>query len=208
MDGHWLCKRMNGHGGTSSHFFYGDHLLACVTPSYTVEGWLVGNGNVQDRWLMEAFVSCRAGIAQLVQPPRRSKDAKSQYTPPPVGFIGGLRACGSSLDRPYLADGNFNGRRWRDHWWSTYQAQVVTAPPYNEPHRWSRGWRSWLRRHRQPIETAFAHLDIVFQVKRLQAHSRWGQFTRLAAKGAAYNIGLFINQLLNRPLGALGTLIC
>jgi hypothetical protein len=204
--GHWLWTSRIGKGAGA--WFWGDHWLVSVTPRGIIMGWLLGSADINDRWLMEAFISCRAGKPQLVQPPRRSKDAKKQYTPPPVGFIGGWRACGLALDRPYLADGNFNGRRWRDHWSSTYGAQVITAPPYNEPQPWSGVLKSWLRRRRQPIETTFARLVTVFDVKHLQAHSRWGQFTRLAAKAAAYNLGLFINQLLERPLGALGTLIC
>jgi len=204
--GHWLYTARIGRG--PSGWFWGDRWLVSVTPSGIITGWLVGAADINDRWLMEAFVSARAGTPQLVQPPRRTKDAQSQYTPPPVGFIGAWRACGLPMDRPYLADGNFNGRRWRDHWRSTYQAEVITPPPPNEPQRWSWAWNGWLRRHRQPIETAFAHLAQVFGVKHLQAHSRWGQFTRLAAKSAAYNLGLFINRMLHRPLGALGTLLC
>jgi hypothetical protein len=204
--GHWLWNSRIGRG--PSGWFWGDRWLVSVTPRGIITGWLVGSADINDRWLMEAFISCRSGTPQLVQPPRRTKDAKKQYTPPPVGFIGGWRACGQALNRPYLADGNFNGQRWKDHWWDNYHAQIITAPPYNESRRWSLGWRSWLRRHRQPIETAFACLDTVFDVKHLQAHSRWGQFTRLAAKAAAYNLGLFLNQVLDRPLGALGTLIC
>ena len=204
--GHWLFTARIGRG--PSGWFWGDRWLVSVTPEGIITGWLVGAADINDRWLMEAFVSCRAGQPQLVEPPRRTKDAKSQYTPPPVGFMGGWRACGQHLDRPYLAAGNFNGKRWRDHWRTSYQAQVIAPPPPNQAHRWSQAWESWLRRHRQPIETAFAQLDQVFGVKRLQAHSRWGQFARLAAKSAAYNLGLFINRMVGRPLGALGTLLC
>ncbi len=204
--GHWLWTSRVGKGAGA--WFWGDHWLLSVTPSGIITGWLLGSAEINDRWLMEALVSCLVGTPQLMQPPHRPKDAKSQYTPPPVGFIGGWRACGSALDRPYLADSNFNGRRWQEQWYSFYRAQVIAPPPNNEPHQWSRGWRSWLHRHRQPIETAFACLDTVLGVKALHAHSRWGQFTRLAAKSAAYNLGLFINRLLDRPLGALGTLLC
>lgn len=204
--GHWLWTARVGKG--PGGWFWGDRWLVSVTERGIITGWLVGAADINDRWLLEAFVSCRAGTPQLVQPPRRAKDAKTQHTPPPVGFIGGWQACGQGLGRPYLVDGNFNGRRWQDHGCTTYGAQVIMAPRYNEPQPWSRAWRSWLRRHRQPIETAFACLVTVLGVKALQAHSRWGQLTRLAAKAAAYNLGLFINQLLQRPLGALGTLLC
>jgi hypothetical protein len=60
---------------------------------------------------------------------------------------------------------------------------------------------------RQIVDTVFARLDTTFSMKQLNAHSRWGQLTRIAARLAAYNLGLFINRLLNRPAGALATLI-
>ncbi len=69
-------------------------------------------------------------------------------------------------------------------------------------------WKHWLAHHRQIIETVFAALDSVLGIKVLNAHSRWGQYARLAAKTAAYNVGLFINRLFNRPEGALATLLC
>ncbi len=122
--------------------------------------------------------------------------------------MSGWCAAGLAVKRPYLADGNFNGQRWQKHWHDRYAAEIITSPPDNEPRPFSRAWKSWLRRHRQPIETAFACLDTVLGVKKLQAHSRWGQLTRLAAKSAAYNLGLFMNHILGRPLGSLGTLIC
>jgi hypothetical protein len=42
----------------------------------------------------------------------------------------------------------------------------------------------------------FARLSEVFGLKRLNAHSHWGQVTRLAAKMAAYNIGILFNRWL------------
>jgi hypothetical protein len=206
--GHWLWESMNGHGGTSSHFFYGDHLLACVTPSYTVEGWLVGNGNVQDRWLMEAFVSTRAGQPQLQLPAfDRHRGRQHQAHQLPVGHIGALQAVGPGQARPYLADRGFNGQRWIDHWLHAYAATVISPPPANAPHAWSAADKHWLASKRQVIETVFARLSDVFGIKRLLAHSRWGQYTRIAAKMAAYHLGMFLNLLLGRPPGALATLL-
>ncbi|MBZ0289906.1 MAG: transposase, partial [Anaerolineae bacterium] len=102
----------------------------------------------------------------------------------------------------------FNGERWASHWQQNYDATVLTVPPDNVPHPWSAQAKVWLASHRQIIETVFARLDQVFHIKHPNAHSRWGLYTRVAATIAAYNIGLFINRLLNRPLGALATLIC
>lgn len=209
-NGHWLWESMNGHGGTSSHFFQGDHLLACVTPSYTVDGWLVANGNLQDRWLLEAFLSTRAGCPQLQLPPlNKHSGYQQQANQLPVGHIGALQAVGDDHRLPYLADRGFNGRRWCDHWHTHYHAVVISVPPLHAPEAtaWSAADKRWLASKRQPVETVFARLSDVFGLKRLLAHSRWGQYTRLAAKLAAYHLGMVINVLLDRPPGALATLL-
>ncbi|RMF78721.1 MAG: hypothetical protein D6737_13835 [Chloroflexi bacterium] len=101
-----------------------------------------------------------------------------------------------------------HGQRWRQHGLARYGADVITVPKYNEPNAWSAAWRSWLSRRRQVIETVLAILAGVFDIKHLQAHSRWGQFTRLAAKIAAYNFGIWINRLLGRPDLSHETLLC
>jgi Transposase DDE domain len=204
---HWLWQSRRGLGAYGS-FFWGDQLLLSVQPSGAITGWLVGTADLNDRWLLEAFLSARAGEPRLVEPARRTRDAYADHTPPPVGFIGGFAAVGQARPRPYLADRGFNGRRWLRHWWHGYQATVIAVPMHNEPPTWSREWKRWLASHRQIIETTFAWLDGIFGIKRLNAHSRWGQYTRLAAKTAAYNIGLYINRLLGRPTGALATLLC
>lgn len=204
--GHWLWESSVGRG--AGDWFWGDHLLAAVSSDEVVTGWLLGTAAINDRWLLEAFVSARAGQPQLVEPPRRIKDARADYTAPPLGRIGPFQAVGQAQKRPYLADRGFNGERWATHWQQAYQATVITVPPHNVQHPWSPPAKAWLASHRQIIETVFARLDQVFHIKHLNAHSRWGQYTRVAAKMAAYNIALFINRLLERPLGALATLIC
>lgn len=204
--GHWLRESTIGRG--AGGWFWGDHLLMSVTSRGVITGWLLGAAHLNDRWLFQAFVSARAGEIRLAEPQRRTKDARSQHLPPPVGFIGAWRAVGKSRGRCYLADRNFNGERWQQQWRQTYHAQVITAPVHNQRRGWSRQHQHWLNRHRQIIETVFAILSETFAIKRVQAHSRWGQFTRLAAITAAYQIGFYLNRLLGRPLLALGTLIC
>ena len=81
-------------------------------------------------------------------------------------------------------------------------------PPDSVPQPWADPNKRWLSSRRQIVETVFARLDAVFGIKHLAAHSAWGQYTRVAAKLAAYNLGLWFNQLLGRPLGALETLLC
>jgi hypothetical protein len=205
--GHWLFE--SAIGKASINWFFGDRLLMSVSPQGCISGWLLGAANINDRWLLEAFLSTRAGCAQLQQPPRNTHQAYNQISLPPRYFIGAFTAVGQALARVYLADGNFNGQRWIKQWQHSYQAQVISPPHKGEKvFPWSKQWASWLRRQRQIIETVFALLQQVFRIKQLGAHSRWGQYTRIAAKTAAFNLGLLFNQRLERPLLALETLLC
>jgi hypothetical protein len=206
--GHWLWDSTIGRGPQG--WFWGDHLLVSCLSSGAITGWLVAAAHINDRWLMEAFLSARSGQPRLIEPPRRKRSGRKGHILPPVGFIGGWRAVGRYSARAYLADKGFNGKKWSDHWWRHYQATVITVPSDNALTQlpWSTSWKRWLASHRQIIETVFALLDQVFGIKALQAHSRWGQYTRIAAKTVAFNLGLYINRLLERPLLALGTLLC
>lgn len=201
---HWLLSSQFGHGGNQGTWFFGEQLLVSVVPSGEVTGWLLGPASADDRWLMEALLSQRAGHLTFQGPPRDNHQVHARPSVPPLGPA---LAAGHGHPRPYLADQGFNGDRWRRHWVLTYHAHVLTVPPPNSPHPWSSSARRWLAHHRQIIETVFARLTTVFGLKKLEAHSRWGQYTRLAAKLAAYNIGLFINRRLGRPAGALATLL-
>jgi hypothetical protein len=208
--GHWLWESRAGHGGTSGGFYTGDQVLASVSPSGVVTGWLVGNADLDERWLLSAFLSARCGQACLSGPARDPHQARSRSLPPPPGHVGAFQAVGLAQPRPYLADRGFNSARWQCHWQQTYGVTVLSVPPHNDPLRatWSRQDCLWLASHRQIIETTFGFLAEVFGWQKLQAHSRWGQYTRLAAKFAAYHVGMFLNRCLGRPLHALATLLC
>lgn len=199
-DGHWLWWSSLGHGGNHGGWFYGEQLLLVVSQVAAIRGWLVGPATADDRWMMQLLVSGRAGCPARVAPAPRPRS-------PPVGAILPFQAVGEARHRPYLADRGFNGSRWRRHW-RQYGAEVVTIPPDNAPDAWSPAQQRWLRQQRQVVDTVFSRLCEGFGLFRLQAHSRWGQLTRLAAKCAAYNFGLWLNRQLGRPLGALATLIC
>jgi len=207
--GHWLWESQAGHGGTHGGFFVGDHLLASVTPHGVVTGWLVGNAAINDRWLLSAFLSARAGCPELVEPPAASHASRAERPIPPVGHIGAFQAVGQARTGVYLADKGFNSQRWRTLWASRYAATVLSIPPARDAQRttWSRNDCLWLAAHRQIVDTTFARLALVFDIQHLNAHSRWGQYTRLAAKIAAYHLALWFNALLGRPLGALATLL-
>lgn len=203
--GHWLWWSTWGRGGTQGRWFWGEQLLVSVTPQAAITGWLLIPGYADDRWALQALISQRAGQAHGIAPapwrPWRRLSA------PP--FVGPLQACGQPHKAAcYLADQGFNGIRWQRHWFQHYGVTVLAAPPANSRRAWNRTTRYWLKRKRQIIETTFARLSDVFDLKRLHAHSRWGQYTRLAIVMAAYNIGLWLNRQLGRKEGALATLIC
>jgi hypothetical protein len=208
--GHWLWESQTGHGGTTGSFYTGDQVLASVTASGVVTGWLVGNADIDERWLLSAFLSARQGQPQLTSPARDPHQSRARRVAPPSGHIGAFQAVGCTQARPYLADRGFNSVRWQRHWQTTCGATVLSVPPYNDPLRplWSRQDCLWLASHRQIVDTTFAFLCDVFGWQRLQAHSRWGQYTRIAAKFAAYHLGMFLNRTAGRPLHALATLIC
>jgi len=208
-DQHWLWRSRFGHGGTHGGWFFGDQLLAAVTPTGVVTGWLLGSAEVDDRWLLQAFLSARAGQPQLQAPAHRPKDAYVQRNDPPLNAdIRGFVAVGAARPRPYLADRGFNGARWQDHWQQAYHATVISVPPANVERPWTRPWKRWLAHHRQIVDTVFARLEATFALQHLNAHSYWGQITRVAATMAAYNIGIYLNRLLGRPDGAVATLLC
>jgi hypothetical protein len=207
---HWLWESRRGHGGTTGGFYTGDQVLASVTASGVVTGWLVGNADIDERWLLSAFLSARNGQVCLSGPAPNTHQARSNRPSLPVGHIGAFQAVGLARQRPYLADRGFNSARWQRHWQHNFGATVLSVPPYNDPQRptWSRHDCHWLASHRQIIDTTFGFLSDVFGWQKLHAHSRWGQYTRIAAKFAAYHLGMFLNRCLARPLHALATLIC
>jgi hypothetical protein len=52
---------------------------------------------------------------------------------------------------------------------------------------------------RQVIETVGAWLSDRFGLKQLRARSYWGLLTRIAAKIAAFNLGVYVNHVYQRP---------
>lgn len=203
---HWLSGHL-GRGGNDGGWYYGEQVLMSVTATGVVTGWLVGQAQIDDRWMLEAFLSTRHRFMRMMGPePADSKKYKIAQVATPESFSPAL-ATGVALGGPYLADEGFNGERWRSHWQQEYAADVISAPPGNAANAWEKADKQWLSKHRQIIETVFSRLTMVFSLKRLNAHTDWGKFTRLAAITAAYNLGILFNRLLGREDGALETLI-
>jgi len=203
---HWLSGRL-GRGGNNGGWFYGEQLLMSTSSAGVITGWLVGQAQIDDRWMLEAFLSTRHSHMRMIGPePAEQKKYNTTHVATPQSFSPAL-ATGVGLGHPYLADEGFNGERWRVHWQDEYDADVITAPPKNAINAWTKADKKWLSKHRQIVETVFARLTTVFSLKRLNAHSDWGKITRLAAMAAAYNLGILLNRICGRNDGALETLI-
>jgi transposase len=191
----WLADIARIGKGGNDRFFYGLHLLLVINRSGAATGWTLAAGNVQDRWLAELLLSSRAGITQLSGPSGGAPE-------PPTDWVGPAQSCGSLSHWLILADLGYDGEAWYQHWAEDYGAQVITSP--EKEHHKARKWFSSLR---QVVETAFSSLCDSFGLQFPRAHTRWGLLTRIAAKLAAYNLGILINRTYSRPDFAFGTLI-
>ncbi len=206
----WLADSSRGHGGTQGGWFFGQRWWVSVPPEGAITGWLVAVAHLNERWVLEALLSQRAGEGE-VRGPLPQPDAPIADRPlPPLRFIGAHFAAGRFSPRPYLVDRGLNGRRWQRHWREYYHASVIAIPATNSPdfQAWTRADCRWHASVRQVIEGVFAIMESVFGIKRVNAHSQWGQYTRLAAKSAAYNLALLLNRQLGRPLASVATLLC
>lgn len=203
-ESHWFQTADIGYGGNQGRMYWGHQALMSVSPKGVISGYLLSSASSDDRWLMQGFLSQRAWMAQLIAP--EAWRPHRRLSPP--AFLAGFQACGESSVAIYLADKGFNGFRWHNQWFTLYQVEVLTAPSKATRSHWPRSWGAWFSQLRQPIETTFSVLSEVFSLKRLQAHSLWGLYTRLALVTTAHNLGILLNQTLERDLLSHATLIC
>ncbi len=196
----WLADIARIGKGGNDRYFYGLHLLLVCSAAGIATGWTLAAGNVQERWLVELLLSARAGCPQLRGPhdPQTGRPTLA----PPQDWVGPVPSCGPKSGKPILTDRGFTGQEWIEHWAADYDAEVIP-----KPRRASAAVGRWFSSLRQVVETVFAHLDASFGLKYPGAHTRWGLITRIAAKLAAYNLGVWINRALGRPDLAFATLI-
>lgn len=203
---HWLWWGTRGHGGTQGGWYWGDQMVLSVTPEHVITGWLIGPANADDRMMLQALISQRHGGYEWLTPqpwrPWRRLTAPS--------FMRPLLAAGRvATSRRYLADKGFNGFRWQSHWYQQYGVSVLTEPSRGtKTTQLPLSWSKWFSGMRQAVETSFAILHDVFDIKRLRAHSELGQRTRVALATAAFNWGIWLNRQLGRPDLSHATLLC
>jgi hypothetical protein len=192
----WLADIARIGKGGNDRYFYGLHLLLVVSASGLPTGWTLAAGNVQDRWLAEWLLSSRTGQTQLTGPLAQTG---APQVAAPTDWLGPTQGCGANSHRLVLADPAFDGQLWLAHWANDYAAQIVTLPSEVD--------HPWFSALRQVVETAFANLCEGFGLKYPGAHTTWGLITRIAAKLAAYAVGIDINRTLGRPDFAFTTLV-
>jgi hypothetical protein len=197
----WLADIARIGKGGNDRYFYGLHLLVVASASGVATGWILAAGNIQDRWLAEGLFSARAGDPQLIGPALPDHEAQPRL-PAPTDWMGPAQSCGQNTGRPVIADSGFTAADWQQHWAQAYDTQVEAPPETDRPAQ-----SRWFSSLRQVIETVFAHLDDSFGLKYPGAHTTWGLLTRIAAKLAAYNLGIWINRCYGRPDFSFATLI-
>ena len=196
----WLADIARIGKGGNDRYFYGVRMLMVINQNGVATGWALAAGNVQERWVAELLFSTRAGVPG-VQGPLDATGQKPKV-PPPAEWMASVPSGGAASNKPILSDCGFRGDDWLAHWATAYGVQVCPLPKAAP-----RAQRCWLSSARQVVETTFANLSETFGLKYPGAHSTWGLLMRVAAKVAAYNLGIMINRLLGRPDFAFATLI-
>lgn len=195
-----------GRGGSDKHYYYGCALLLAVAAEGPVTGFVLGPASTEGRWLCDALLGWRT---DPTRPVRTAADLPAADRKRPGGYVGptGPRwwpgSAGAYTAAPYVADAGFTGQAWLPQWRRASQATVLPPlrPDVCVPPRLRRSHQRW----RQRIETVNAILADALHLAYPQAKTPWGVVTRIAAKGAAFNAGIWINRLLGRPDLALAT---
>jgi hypothetical protein len=175
-------------------------LVLVLSRSGVAGAWTMAAGNVQERWLAELLLSAQAGCPQLLGP--HDPETGQPAIDVPEEWVGPVQSCGKASGKPKMTDTGFVGEEWLRHWARDYGATVIPKPKGA-----SAELSRWFGSLRQVVETAFAHLCESFGLKYPGAHTKWGLLTRIAAKLAAYNLGIKVNRSLGRPDFSFATLI-
>lgn len=194
-----------GKGGSDRQFYYGCSLLLAVAAERLITGFVLGPATTQDRWLFDALLTWRVtldGLPWMVEDLPRSH-AQGWGRVGPTGPRWWPDSAGHEVHCPYTADTGFSGADWLPHWRRDTGAVVLTTPARGAnaaPGR-RRQFSGW----RQTIETVNGVLAETLHLAFPKAKTIWGVVTRIAAKCAALNVGIWCNRLLGRPDLAVDT---
>jgi hypothetical protein len=200
-----------GRGGSDNDWYYGVKLVAAVSTSGLVTGFVVSPAGTEERWGVDALLRWRddptapppdaASLAPVLGPAHRSHGHRRG----PTGPIHGWYSAGQSTRGCYLADEGERGANWQEHWAQDYGASVLTVSALTQgiSSVQLRALTRSVRRARQVVETIYASLDRVFGIKFPRARTIWGLIARLAAKVAAHDVLTCLNHLFHRPTFSL-----
>jgi hypothetical protein len=195
-----------GCGGSDREWYYGCELLLAVTDRGAITGFVLGPATTDDRWFAEALLCWRRDptadpwtVADL--PPSHRKGGGRVG---PTGPLWPRDGAGDPSAAPYLGDGACGGAAWTPHWAQDYGALVLRGRDLGgakdaPARRQFAGWR-------QVIETVNGQLTQVLALAFPGAKTRRGLLTRVAAKLATFNLGLWLNRHFHRPPFALASL--
>jgi len=196
-----------GKGGCDRDFYYGCKLLVSVSADGVITGFMLAPASTEDRWVAESFLCWRNDpLARPYEPsnlPNPIRRSGKRY----VGATGPIwprSAAGRASPQPYLGDNGFFGAWWQKHWRQSYGANVLT--PKNYVGTDSQAARRQHSSRKQVVETINSQLEEVFGLHFPRARSKWGLLSRVAAKIAALNMGIWLNRHFGRPDLALATL--
>lgn len=194
-----------GRGGSDRDWYYGCKLLLAVTPEGIITGFLLAPASTEDRWTGEAFFCWRHNREGWpVDPEELPRRRNGQKYVGPTGLLWPRSGVGAASGVPYLADNGFFGAWWQSHWSQDYGATVLAPRNYT-----GAAARAAKRQHHsweQIVETINGHLEDTFNLHFPRARSPWGLLTRVAAKLAALNLGIWLNRHFGRPGLAFATL--
>ena len=193
-----------GRGGSDKEWYYGVKVALAVQPGGTISGFILSPAKTSERWSAEYMLCHRHN--PLKQP------AKLEDLPPshgkkrvgPDGLLWPKEGIGNNNPGLYLTDRGYTGQWWDTHWETEYKTRVLTPESYVglEVEK----LRLMHSSCRQVIESVNEHLSDDLGLNRIIARTNKGLLTRIAAKLVAFNIGVCLNQLFDRPTFALTTL--
>lgn len=192
-----------GRGGSDHGFFYGCSLLLAVSTDGAITGFVVGAANTEGRWLLDALLTWRVTPAGVPLGPADlpPSHAKGGTRVGPTGPRWWPDSAGAMAAGPYLADAGFTGAVWQTHWQHDTGAVVLTPAAFAAGRA-----RGAARQWRQRVEVVNGVLAGALHLPYPGARTMWGLVTRIAAKCAALNVGIWVNRLLGRPDLAIRTL--
>ena len=194
-----------GKGGSDREWYYGCKLMLAVTEDGVITGFVLAPASTDDRWVAEHMMCWRTDQHRtplsVQQMPRKRNGRK--YVGP-TGPIWPRFAAGQVSVSPYIADDGFFGAVWQTHWLTDYGAAVLTARNHTGPN--SRQLRRQHHSWRQIVETVNGRLEDTFHLHFPRARSTWGLLSRVSAKIAALNLGIWLNRYFGRADLAFATL--